>query len=210
MIDHNVIVHELFVRICKEDKKAFTVFFRMYYEKFIKVALIYVKGYCNAEDIVSEVFIKILKREKKLLEIERIDGYLFLMVKNQCLDFLKRTANQSNFQQLDEHDGHYFYGEGDLRKEIEGNELKVIINKCIENFPPKRKIVYRLIKQNGLKYKEVAEILSISSKTVENHIDFALKSLRIVIEKYLKESSGTASIRPISGRANSSFQGFLG
>ena len=187
MTSHNIVVHDLLVKINKEDKKAFSVFFRMYYEKFIKVSLLYVRGYRNAEDIVSDVFIKILKRKNKLQEIERIDGYLFLMVKNQCLDFLKRKINQSNFQQIDEHPGHYFYGEGDLRKEIEGNELKAIINQCIESFPPRRKIVYRLIKENWLKYKEVAEILGISPKTVENHINFALKSLRAVIEKYLKD-----------------------
>ena len=187
MTSHNTVVHDLLVKINKEDKKAFSIFFRMYYEKFIKVSLLYVRGYRNAEDIVSDVFIKILKRKNKLQEIERIDGYLFLMVKNQCLDFLKRKINQSNFQQIDEHPGHYFYGEGDLRKEIEGNELKAIINQCIENFPPRRKIVYRLIKENWLKYKEVAEILGISPKTVENHINFALKSLRAVIEKYLKD-----------------------
>ena len=187
MTSHNTIVHDLLVKINKEDKKAFGVFFRMYYEKFIKVSLLYVRGYRNAEDIVSDVFIKILKRKNKLQEIERIDGYLFLMVKNQCLDFLKRKINQSNFQQIDEHPGHYFYGEGDLRKEIEGNELKAIINQCIENFPPRRKVVYRLIKENWLKYKEVAEILDISPKTVENHLNFALKKLRAVIEKYLKD-----------------------
>lgn len=192
MAPHNSIVHGLLVQISKDDRMAFSTFFRMYYEKFIKVALLYVKGYSNAEDIVSEVFIKILKRKKKLHEIERIDGYLFLMVKNQCLDFLKRKVNQFNFQRLDEHDHHYFYGEADLRMEIEGNELKDIINQCIEHFPPKRKIVYRLIKENCLKYKEVAEILSISPKTVENHIDFALKSLRIVIGKYLDNSGGNS------------------
>lgn len=189
MTNHNAVVHDLLVKISKEEKKAFSVFFRMYYEKFIKVSLLYVRGYSNAEDIVSDVFIKILKRKNSLHEIERIDGYLFLMVKNQCLDFLKRKVNQSNFQQLDEHVGHYFYGEGDLREEIEGNELKTIINQCIENFPPKRKIVYKLIKENWMKHKEVAEILSISPKTVENHLDFALKSIRSVIEKYLKDPS---------------------
>lgn len=196
----NVSIRELLVRIGKGDKEAFSVFFRKYYEKLIKIALLYVRDYSNAEDIVSEVFIKILKYKNKLHEIERIDGYFFRMVKNQCLDFLKQKVNQPIFKQFDEHEDHYFHREADLRAEIEGNELKTIINQCIEKFPPKRKIVYKLIKENGLKYKEVAEILSISPKTVENHIDLALKSLRTVIENYLLEAECKTPIRSFSKR----------
>lgn len=194
---HNTKVRELLLKIRDDDKRAFGEFFRLYYEKFIKISLQYVRGYNNAEDIVSEVFIKILKRKDKLHEIERIDGYLFLMIKNQCLDYLKRKSNQSNLVPLDDNEGHYFYEEADLSKQIEGDELQSIIDRCVENFPPKRKIVYQLIKENGLKHKEVAEILNISPKTVENHLDFALKSLRIVVGNYMNDADCATPMRSI-------------
>ncbi len=189
---------EMLIRIGDGDKKSFSVFFRKYYEKLIKIALLYVRGYSNAEDIVSDVFVKILKRKHQLHKIDRLDGYLFLMVKNQCLDFLKKNINQSHFQQLDEDEDHYFYGEADLRKDMDGMELRDIIYQCVEKFPPRRKMVYKLIKEDGLRYKEVAEILSISPKTVENHLDFALKALRVVISHYLNDDACDTPVRSIS------------
>ncbi len=198
MKDDKMTTYEMLIRIGDGDKNSFNIFFRRYYEKLIKIALLYVRGYSNAEDVVSDVFVKILKRKHQLHKIERFDGYLFLMVKNQCLDFLKKNVNQSHFQQLDENEDHYFYGDADLRNEVEGKELKDIINQCVEKFPPRRKMVYKLIKEDGLKYKEVAEILSISPKTVENHLDFALKTLRAIIGHYLSDDACDTPIRSIS------------
>ncbi len=185
------------MRIRDDDRKAFSEFFRLYYEKFIRISLQYVRGYSNAEDIVSEVFIKIVRRKDKLPEIERIDGYLFLMVKNQCLDYLKRKSNQSYLVPLDDNEEHYFCDTIDQSQRMEVDELQSIIDLCIENFPPKRKIVYQLVKENGLKYKEVAEILDISPKTVENHLDYAIKSLRQAIGSYMDDTDCNTTMRSI-------------
>ena len=173
----------LLFQIRNGDKKSFEKFFRMYYEKFIKVSLLYVRGYKNAEDIVSDVFIKLLKQLDRVEKVERVEAYLFRMVRNQCLDFLKKKENKSLYL-VEEYEEHYLSNAGDLRIEIEGNELKEIIEKCIERFPPKRKIVYRLIKEDNLTYKEVAEILGVSPKTIDNHLVLGIKTLRNAISNY--------------------------
>jgi len=173
----------------------------MYYEKFIKISLQYVRGYNNVEDIVSEVFIKILNGIDKIKTIDRVEAYLFTMVKNQCLDFLKKKNNKS-LVLIDDYEDNFLVESGDLRIEIEGNELSTVINNCIAQYPPKRKMVYRLIKEERLKYKEVAVILSISPKTVEHHLELALKSLREVLELFYKDAGVDTPIRYIQRRKN--------
>jgi RNA polymerase sigma-70 factor (family 1) len=195
MTDINTLRNLLF-QIKNGDRKSFEKFFRMYYEKFIKVSLLYVRGYTNAEDIVSDVFVKFLRQLDRVEKVEKIEAYLFMMVRNQCLDFLKRKDNKSLFL-VEEYEEHHLINAGDLRIEIEGNELREIIEKCVEQFPPKRKIVYRLIKEDSLTYKEVAEILSVSPKTVDNHLAVAIKTLRTAISAYYQERSENTVLRSI-------------
>jgi len=187
---------QLLCQISQGDKRSFNRLFRLYYEKFIKISLHYVRGYNNAEDIVSDVFVKILNKAGQLKDIDRIEAYLFRMVKYQCLDFLKKKGNQSLIL-VDEFEGNYFEGTGDLRIDIDGKELESIISQCIDQFPPKRKIVYKLVKEDLLKYKEVAEILNISPRTVENHLCLALKHLREVIEMYYLDVQVQIPVRSI-------------
>ena len=168
----------------------------MYYEKFVNVALQYIRGYNNAEDVVSDVFVKILRGAGRIHKVERVEAYLFRMVKNQCLDFLKKKGNKS-LVLIDEIAENYFEESGDLRLDIEGSELKSIISQCISQFPSKRKIVYKLVKEDQLKLKEVGEILNISPKTVENHLNLAMKSLRKVIEHYYNEIELDVPIRSL-------------
>lgn len=186
----------LLFKISKEDKNAFNDFFQLYYEKFFRLASQYVKGYNNVQDIVSDVFIKLLKKKKELYKIDRVEAYLFKMVKNQCLDFLKKGANKS-LELLDEYEEHYINNSADLRIEIEGNELDSIIRQCVNALPPKRKIVYTLIKEHKLRHKEVADILNISPKTVEAHVDLAVKNLREVLTLYYKDSEINIPVRSI-------------
>lgn len=189
-------VRNLLFQIRNGDKKSFEKLFRMYYEKFIQVSLLYVRGYNNAEDIVSDVFINILRQLDRVEKVEKIEAYLFTMVRNQCLDFLKKKNNKSLYL-VEEFEDHHLTNTGDLRIEIEGNELREIIEKCVEQFPPKRKIVYRLIKEDSLTYKEVAEILCVSPKTVDNHLTLAIKTLRTAISAYYTELSENTVIRSI-------------
>ena len=66
------------------------------------------------------------------------------------------------------------------------DELRNIIFRTVENLPPRRKMIYKLIKDDGMKYKEVAALMEIVPKTVENHLDLAIKEIRQAVTKYLE------------------------
>ncbi len=71
-------------------------------------------------------------------------------------------------------------------RELLDDELRALIHKTVENLPPRRRMIYKMIKDDGLKYKEVASLLDITQKTVENHLDIAIKEVRQAVAQYLE------------------------
>jgi RNA polymerase sigma-70 factor (ECF subfamily) len=180
-------IRELLHRIAEyDDKQAFKIFFNLYYPKLIKFALLFVHSKQQAEDIVSEVLIRLLRKRKSLCTIENFEGYLFLAVKNQSLSFSKNSSSRMYFRSIDT--------EGILLQSEQVNpeqmflddELRNLVYKTVENLPPRRMMIYKLIKDDGLKYKEVADLLAIAQKTVENQMDIAIKEIRRSVTLYLE------------------------
>ena len=179
---------ELFERIAlKDDEQAFTVFFARYHTKLIQFALLYVPQIDQAEDVVSNVLLRLIKNANKVFEMENIEGYLFMSVKNEAINFIKKESKHK--MNISDIDTDFFSHEyiDPMEKLIE-KELRELISNTIEGLPLKRKMVYKLIKGEGMKYKEVAELMNISKRTVEVHLKLAVKELRITVRKYLSEN----------------------
>ena len=159
--------------------------FESYYDKLLSFALLYVKYYDAAQDVVSEVFYKVFKNPKKISKIRDINFYLHKSVKNQSINYLKSRKRfvHINEQELNFEDVRVSYE--DPERQFLTKELRQQIVDTITNLPPKRKLVYQLITENGLKQKEVAELMNISSRTVENHMLEATRQLRAKLTKYL-------------------------
>lgn len=182
----------------QNDKAAFSRFFNLYHARLIRVALIFVYSYKDAEDVVSEVMIKLLKQRKKLLEIKNFNGYLFSAVKNQAINLNKKRVARPRLilENIPE----------DLLSDsyvqplelMLGEELRDIIIDIVEKLPPQRRIVYKMIKDDGLKIKEVADLLNIAEKTVKKHLELALKDLRKTIEEYYSEKVSLTPVYKIS------------
>ena len=71
------------------------------------------------------------------------------------------------------------------------NEFYEILRNAIESLPPKRKLVFKMIKEEGLKYHDVARILDLSVKTVETHMGLALKTVHACISNYKRDGKTT-------------------
>jgi RNA polymerase sigma-70 factor (ECF subfamily) len=180
-------INELLYRIAEfDDKEAFKIFFNLYYTKLIKFALLFVPSKQQAEDIVSEVLIRLLKKRRQLSAIDNFEGYLFLSVKNQALSSIKKVSARISFNSIDMEGTQLSSEQVNPESIFLDDELRDLVFKTVENLPPRRKMIYKMIKDDGLKYKEVADLLAISQKTVENHLDIAIKEVRTSVTLYLK------------------------
>lgn len=191
-------IKELLYRIAEyDDKEAFKTFFNLYYTKLIRFALLFVPAKQQAEDIVSEVLIRLLKKRRILCTIENFEGYLFLAVKNQALSFLKHTSSRMSFHSVDPEGTFLLSEQVNPERILLDDELRNLIYTTVENLPPRRKMIYKMIKDDGLKHKEVAALLEIAPKTVENHLDIAIKEIRRSVTLYLEGKKAKSVIENI-------------
>jgi RNA polymerase sigma-70 factor (ECF subfamily) len=135
-----------------------------------------VKSRESAEEIVSDVFIRIWEKRRDLEKIENLKVYLYVSVRNTALNYLsqqKRTITNP----LDEFHAEFTSIYFDPEQLLITADMLALIRKSIDQLPPKCKIIFKLVKEDGLKYREVAEILNLSVKTVENQVAIALQKI---------------------------------
>lgn len=182
------------------DKEAFSELFKRYHSKLVSFATCFLSDYEEAEDSVSEVFVRLLQKNQELQEIENFEGYLYFSVKNQCLNQLKKNKRKNKlFTQLDYQD----YNTGEYTQPLEQlltMELREKISACVDNLPQKRKLVYKMVKDDGLKIGEVAKLLEITEKTVKKHLELAVRDLRTEIERYQSSYQNQTKIVPINSK----------
>jgi RNA polymerase sigma-70 factor (family 1) len=184
--DRKVDTLNLWKLICNnDDEKAFELLFHLLNNSLTKFCILYVNQREIAEEIVSDIFIKCWLNRKTLTEILNPETYLFVAVKNQSLNHIKKYSS-IHLVQIEETNSVEFVNTYNPQKEIENKELIFRMDKAITALPQQCRIVFRLIKEDGMKYKEVAEILNISPRTVQTQLFRAVKKLSIVLSNYNK------------------------
>jgi len=166
---------ELYLKLKGGDEEAFQTLFLKYYSAMCRFANQLLNDRELAEEIAQDMFVKIWEK-RAFLNIETsVKHYFFRSVRNHCLNHIqhekikKQYANKIMESAHQEINTEQYYLEIDLVKRIE---------KSIASLPPKRMEIFRLSREHGLKYKEIADKLGISVKTVEAQMGLALKYLR--------------------------------
>lgn len=172
--------------ISRGDESAFKEFFNYYHPRLYGYALTMIQSHNPSEEVVSDVFIKVWTGRKRLSSIENVNHYMFRAVKNQALNHLeKRKLETVDLDQVKDNEiGDFIQPDLSVLK----SELADQIQSAIESLPPRSKLIFGLIRIDGMKYKEVAEHLDLSVKTVENQMTIAIKKLREELSPYFKDN----------------------
>ncbi|MGB1241693.1 MAG: RNA polymerase sigma-70 factor [Chitinophagales bacterium] len=152
--------------------------FDSYYQPLCNFAYQYVKDWDEAEDVVQAVFINLWKKRNQLEIRTKLSSYLFTATKNNALMTLRRQQYKSNYVEHIQQNAVGSYQDNNIDEEAEQLLLKEKILTAIQTLPPKCQQIFKLSKLSGLTYKEIADDMSISVKTVENQMSKALKILR--------------------------------
>ncbi|HEV2354710.1 MAG TPA: RNA polymerase sigma-70 factor [Puia sp.] len=129
----------------------------------------------SAEEVVSDVFIKVWERRREIEKIKNLKLYLYVATRNIAFNYLdkqKRIASHP-IDAEPEFTSIYF----DPEQLLVTADMLALIQKAIDQLPPRCKIIFKLVKDDSLKYREVAEILNLSVKTVENQMAIALEKI---------------------------------
>ena len=190
----------LFKEIYEGSQPAFDELFFNYYTRLTAFAQTYVKQWEYAEEITSELFVKLWLKRKELSGILNPQVYLYISIRNASLNQLRATRKYTIIP-VDSEEPESLLGPSNSGSYLEKKELILKLNQAVEALPEQRKIIFKLVKENGLKCKEVAQILNISTRTVESQMYKAVKTLADALTPYL----GYNPQKRISGKQMMSF-----
>jgi RNA polymerase sigma-70 factor (family 1) len=168
-------------KIAAGDEIAFKVVFETYRKKVFAYAVKIIKSEVAAEDVLLDVFLKIWQHQD-LTGIENLESYLKTTTRNTTLKVLRRRQLELkvNYEMYrDWHEDQY-----NTEEAIDLNDASHILQEAISLLPPQQKLVYTLCREEGLKYSEAAERLSLSPLTVKTHMQHALRFLRKYLTRY--------------------------
>ena len=174
---------DLVQKIMSGDELAFEKLFRLFYQRLCSYAMSIVKDLDVAEEIVQDVLVSIWQTRSKLHIEHAIRPYLYKAVHNRCLNHFRhqKVKQQHQTHEMAVADAYSETTSGRL----EFNELKTRVDLGMQQLPPACREVFRLSRMEQLSYKEIADFLNISVKTVENQMGKALKIMRSELSDFL-------------------------
>lgn len=174
---------QLLQKIKSGDKFAYKLLFEKYYSQLTRFALLYVKDRDISEEIIQELFVQFWIKKETINISTSIKSYLHRAVRNRALNYLRDKKNHLSIdvglQDI------INIGNEDVY-DIDYIELKKFITLAIESLPEKCKNIYKMSRFEEMSYKQIAESLNISAKTVENQIGIALRKLREKLQPVIK------------------------
>lgn len=173
----------LIAGLCRRDTVVFNYIFNYYYSSLCAFSLQYTRDRNAAEDMVQDFFVYVWKEGPHLQINSSLKSYLFVSIKNRCLDFEKHRKVTEKYKALiciaAEHEDnsfeHYFAE----------SELRQVIEKSLSKLPPRCREVFELSRFTGLSNQKISDRLGISKRTIELQISNSLKILRKELVEYL-------------------------
>jgi len=164
-----------------DDQQAFKQFYQLLFFKLYQFSYSYVQSKENAEEVVNDVFLSIWQKRDTLHTIININVYLYVAVKNASLNCLRKNKLRLPVS-IDDLSTDHIHLASNPESLLITHELEMHIREAIESLPPRCKIIFKLIKEDGLSYKDVSAILEISVKTVDTQLYLALKKLSRILQ----------------------------
>lgn len=158
-----------------DDQSAYKQLFQHFYPSLYQFALTYLKSGQQAEEAVSDVFIKLWKKRTGLSRIYNLRLYLFISTRNTSLNYLRQQRKPA--LQPEQYRVHLQSIYFDPEQLMLTAEMIKKVQHAIHQLPPRCQLIFKLVKEDGLKHREVAELLNLSVKTVENQMTTAIRKI---------------------------------
>ena len=172
-------------KIQKGDIASFEALFHQYYSGLCGYTESLVGMKEVAEEVVQDVFFNIWKNRESLRIRQSFKSYLYRAAFNNSMMHLRKMRREHFMEDTSGPEPRQ--DAPDPAQLIQLDEVSALIKQTLDGLPERTREIFRLNRQEGLKYREIALKLSISEKTVEANMGKALKALRNSMEKYEQE-----------------------
>ena len=164
-------------RICRfNDQLAYKELFTGFYPSLIQFVSGIIKSHQSAEEIVSDLFMKLWEKRESLEEISNLRVYCFVSARHLSINQLEKQKRHRHTD-IENYKSRLVNPSPDPEECMISAEMLRRIHDVVEELPPRCKLSFKLVKEYGFKYREAAEILQVSEKTIENQLAIALKKI---------------------------------
>ncbi|HAC15629.1 MAG TPA: RNA polymerase sigma-70 factor [Bacteroidetes bacterium] len=161
------------VAIRNGDHKAFQIFYGEYYDAVYRFLVSRGMTHDDAKDLIQKAFLLIWEKRETIDETKSLRAYLFQIAYTRMLNHINFNSKFSD-ESPEESDSQF----QDPNLELDYSELVSHLKKIVSAMPEKRSLVFELCFMKQMTYKEVADVMGLSVKTIENHMAFAFKDVR--------------------------------
>lgn len=160
-----------------DSQAALKSLYLVYFQRLLRFTGLYVSSPTEAEEIVSDTFLAIWDNRKALPGIANFNSYIFTIARHKAVSYYRKQ----HIEQIAIDDSSidlFIHTDTTPEEDLISREEIERLNAAINSLPPKCKMAFKLVREDKLKYKEVAGILDISIKTLEAHLATAVRKLR--------------------------------
>jgi RNA polymerase sigma-70 factor (family 1) len=168
-------------RLNRHQNLTFEQVFEDYKQQVYNQVFLIAKSEYAAEEITQEIFIKLWMNKEALININNLGGYLYTITRNYSLNYLRKAASDSRL--VNELMRVAVTCNNSTEASIAVAECRALISNAVNQLSPQRQLVYKLNKEEGLNYDEIATHLNLSKNTVKNHLMTALRFIDDFLQK---------------------------
>jgi RNA polymerase sigma-70 factor (family 1) len=159
------------------NEVAFKIIYYRFYKRLFLFAFAIIKTKEAAEEIVEDLFIRIWQQRKNLATINNLRVYLYIAAKNTALNYLSKKAKDNLTGPFDHINIDISRSPVTPEQILITAEMHNKIQQAVEALPPRCKMIFKLVREDGLMYKEVSDILNISVNTIDVQMAIAVKKI---------------------------------
>ena len=174
----------LIQRLQAGDEQAMSALRAQHWTPVVRYAFGLLGSWDKAEDVAQDAFVRLWARRRKLSSGSP-GALVHRIARNAALDVLKSPRHAAPREDPD-----LLAGALAPDRDVELSELKQAVAKAVRALPPRRREIFRLVRESGFTYEEIAEIMDISRQTVANHMSLALSDLRVMLRPFLPGAAG--------------------
>lgn len=176
---------DLLKQVAEGSEAAFGRLFELYHRKLGLFVLKLTGNPDMAEEVVQDVFVKLWQQRSGLTTVRNFDTYLFVISRNHTYSLLRKVMAEKRrierWARDIQHDEETTENEPGHLDEL----YEPIIEAAITGLPPQQQKVYRLKKQEGLKYKQIGELMNLSPETVKKHLEAAIRNITVYLQTHI-------------------------
>ena len=197
---------DLALATSEDNRSAFNMLYQVYYNKIFRFAYYFLRDKEACHDVVLDVFLSIWQSRKKLKDITNLEAYFYIITKNEAARYLNKQQeyNQIVLNDLSIELKDQVESPPDLSIELKDQvesppdqkliekEIEQLLTEIINELPEKCRIIFLMARQEGLKPKEIGEILSLSESTIRVQMKIAIEKIVAKIRPHFPDLTLTA------------------